>query len=208
MDEVRQQSFAEVGVRHLGMKLQTVERQRVMPNRRMGAGVGRGESAEVRFDVLNLVAVAHPDSRVVRHVLDEGVVSFTVAERMPEFPRGAGDHLAFKRTTEFPHPVADAEDRDTEFENSRIGMRCTLGVHARRAAGEDQSLGAQFLNAFDRQVVADQLAEDLLISNPSGDELGGLRTEIEDQNAFFRVTGNFDDWGLLFQLWFWFESRR
>lgn len=158
-----------------------------MPNGRVGTGIGRGQSAEVSVDMLHLVAMAHPDGRVVWHIFDESVLTFTMAECVPELSRVAWDHLTVKRPAEFLHPVTNAEDRNAEFEDSGIGMWRSIGVHAGRTAGKDKTLGTQLLNSFGRQIVANQLAEDLLIANPAGDELSRLTPEIEDEDSFLGV---------------------
>ena len=127
----------------------------------------------------------------MRHVVHEGVFTFTMAERVPELTGIAGNHWAVKGTTDLPHPIADAEDGNAQLEDSRIGMRRAVGVHAGRTARQNQTLRLQFQNALSREIVPHHLAKDLLVANPAGDELGGLPSEIEDENPFLRLAGVF-----------------
>ena len=45
-------------------------------------------------------------------------------------------------------------------------------------------LRVQLLDALGREVVADDLAEDVLLAHAPGDELAVLRAEVEDQDEF------------------------
>ena len=62
-------------------------------------------------------------------------------------------------------------------------LRRAVGVHARRAAGEDDALGRQLANARGRDVVPHDFAVDMLLAHPAGDELGVLRAEVENEHA-------------------------
>ena len=58
--EVAQDLRAQRRVRHLGMELQAVDRQRAVLDGREGAGLGGGQRQKIVGDRRNLVAVAHP----------------------------------------------------------------------------------------------------------------------------------------------------
>ena len=66
----------------------------------------------------------------------------------------------------------------------RIAVRGAGVVDAGRAAGEDEAARLQLGDARGRQVVAHDLAEDVLLAHPPGDQLAVLRAEVEDQDAF------------------------
>ena len=66
-----------------------------------------------------------------------------------------------------------------------VAVRSAGVVDAGRPAGEDQAARLQFGDAGGRQVVAHDLAEDVLLAHPPGDELAVLRAEVEDENEFF-----------------------
>jgi hypothetical protein len=45
------------------------------------------------------------------------------------------------------------------------------------------SLGIEFTDPVCRQIVPNKLTENVLLAHPAGDELGGLRAEVEHQHA-------------------------
>jgi len=88
--------------------------------------------------------------------------------------------LAAKLMTGQLHSVTDAEDWYAEIKQFRIAQGCAGGVDAGRAAGEDEAVRLQHGHARGRQVVAHDLAEDVLFADAAGDELAVLRAEVED----------------------------
>jgi hypothetical protein len=64
-------------------------------------------------------------------------------------------------------------------------MRGILAVHAGRPAGEYQPFGVEIANPLGGQIVPNQLAEHVLLANPPGNQLGGLRAEVHHQNPLF-----------------------
>src|SRR5689334_10769938 len=79
--------------------------------------------------------------------------------------------------------VTDAKDRNAELENRGIGQRRVLRVHAARAAAEDQSLGLERAELGRLGVVAQDLGEDVALADTSRNDLGVLRTEIENDDS-------------------------
>ena len=61
-------------------------------------------------------------------------------------------------------------------------LRRAVGVHAGRAAGEDEPLRRELADALGRDVVPHDLAVDVLLAHPAGDELGVLRAEVEHEH--------------------------
>src|SRR5205823_3173422 len=57
-------------------------------------------------------------------------------------------------------------------------------IDARRTAGENDAARLHFTHALRRDVIAHDLAEDVVLAHPSSDELAVLRAEVEDQDAF------------------------
>ena len=71
-----------------------------------------------------------------------------------------------------------------EAENFGIALRRPRLVHAGRPAGEDDPLRGQLADPLGRDVVADDLAIDVLLPHPPGDQLRILRAEVEHQHFF------------------------
>ena len=66
------------------------------------------------------------------------------------------------------------------MKNGRIDGGSVFFVDAGRAAREDDADGLHFLDALGGQIVADNLAEDVLLAHAAGDQLTVLRAKIED----------------------------
>ena len=69
------------------------------------------------------------------------------------------------------------------IEQRRVDLRGALGVHRRRAAGEDDRLRALGEHLRDRHRRRHDLAEDPALADPPRDELGVLRAEVHDQDG-------------------------
>src|SRR5439155_19121820 len=96
-----------------------------------------------------------------------------------EFTTGARFDFAAQDLTSQLHTVANSQCRDAEIKDGWIALGSTRLIHAGRAAGEDQTARAQLGDARGRQVVADDLAEDVLLAHPPGNQLAVLGAEIE-----------------------------
>src|SRR5216683_5738483 len=101
-----------------------------------------------------------------------------------EFAAGARFDFTAQDLTGQLHAVANPQRRDAEVEDGWIALGSARLINAGRAAGKDQPARAELGNARGREVVADDLAEDVLLPNPAGNQLAVLRTEVEDQDAF------------------------
>jgi len=72
------------------------------------------------------------------------------------------------------HAIADAEDRNAEAEQSRIAAGGIILINAGRPAGEDDPTGGNLSDPLGSDVVPDDLAVDMLLADPTGDELSVL----------------------------------
>ena len=108
--------------------------------------------------------------------------SMTSSRRTVFAPVGAR-RLAAESHVDETHAVADAEKRHRQLQ---IARRETFGrvvlVNARRSAGKDDSFGLERVNFFQRDVERMDLAVNLGLADAAGDQLGVLRTEIENEN--------------------------
>ena len=77
--------------------------------------------------------------------------------------------------------VADTEHRHAQVEQRRVELRRALGVHAGRTAGQHHRLRIAGLDLVDRRGVRNHLGEHPRLAHPASDQLGVLRTEIDDQ---------------------------
>ena len=129
--------------------------------------------------------MAHPDDRLLRNASEEAIrlLHVTLGPAILPVARRR-QHLGAEQVTGKLHAVADAQDGDAKIKESGVAMRGARRVNAGGSAGEDQALGMQFSDAGRRQVVAHDLAEDVLLAHPPGDQLGVLRAEVEDEDTF------------------------
>jgi hypothetical protein len=82
------------------------------------------------------------------------------------------------------HPVTDPQDRELEAEKLWIADGCPRIVDTEGSPGEYQTLGREGQNGLRRGMVGQDLAIHLGFPHRAGDELGILRSEIEDQYLF------------------------
>src|SRR5690606_11429105 len=114
-----------------------VERPRAVLGGGVGAGGGAGDGDEVGGQVVDLVAVAHPDGRFARQALDERVILHDRQLGPAIFAGGGGFDLAAEDLGPDLHAVADAQDRHVQLENAGIAPGGVGLVDAAGAPGED-----------------------------------------------------------------------
>ena len=122
------------------------------------------------------------NSGVVRGDADAGRAVLAVVERDDVATELVGHQLG---------AVADAEDRDPARPDRRVRPRGARVVDRVRAARQDDRPGAAPLELGVRRVVRQQLRVDVELADPTGDQLGELAAEIEDDDglAVHRVAG-------------------
>ena len=183
--EVPQQPAAVGRMAHLGMELQAEDRQAAMPDRGDRAGRRLGQRHKQPGRVLDLIAMTHPHDGFFRaRSANSPALCSDLALGPAKLPAAARRHLAAEQMAHQLHAVTDAEDGNAELKDGRVDGRGVFFVDAGRAAGEDDAGGLQFAHALGRDVVPDDLAEDVLLAHPAGDQLTVLRAEIEDENTF------------------------
>ena len=76
--------------------------------------------------------------------------------------------------------VADAQDRNSEVENFRINLRRSLVVNTGWPAGENNSVWLCLRDLSCRGIKRKDFGIDLQLTNAPSDDLGVLRSEIEN----------------------------
>ncbi len=104
---------------------------------------------------------------------------------MAIFAFTGGHDLTTKMSTHQLHAVADPQHRDAQFKKLLSNLWRTLFIDRFRTTGKDNPAGFKGLNLLKPHIKRMQLTVDMSLSHPPGDQLGVLRTEIEDQNLFF-----------------------
>src|SRR5450759_5197558 len=80
------------------------------------------------------------------------------------------------------HSIANSKHWIAKRKNLRVEVRRALVVNARRSARKYDAPWLQRGDFISRDVEANDLGIDLAFANPPRDDLGVLRTEIEDEN--------------------------
>ena len=184
VEEVLKDLLAARRVRHLRMKLHAVKRPARMPRRREWARRRRRQRNKI------LPAVHAPDRR------GSSKPSYPAASPAPA-DRPTPHAISPAQTPapwpasparrEFPPPTASRSKspgsaRPDRKYPDRIWAH---SLHKRcRPAGENDPLGIHFRQFRRRNIRANQFAIDPFFAHPPRDQLGILRTEIEDGNDF------------------------
>jgi hypothetical protein len=179
-EEVPEHPAALGGVGHLGVELDTVQRQLRVPDRRDRACARLGDAAESLTDLHDPVAVGHPDGGVpsdareqrVRGLeADPGAAVLVLVALVDPAAEGAGHEL---------HAVADAQDGDAQPEDPGVDVRGVRLVARRRPAAEDHPAHAPLAELSGGDRVRHDLGVRVMLANAARDELRVLRAKIED----------------------------
>ena len=84
------------------------------------------------------------------------------------------------------HAVADPEDGNARFKNglARLVVAFLIGAHV--GARENDAFRGEFTNEISRDVVRMNFAVDVGFAHASGDQLGHLAAEVQNQDAVVR----------------------
>lgn len=184
VQEVLKDLLAVRGVHDLGVVLDAVELLLVVLEGGDRDDVRGGRDGEALRGRRAGVAVGHPDGLLVRGALEEGGAGFRDVQRRTAVLTGAGvfDGAAEGGGHQL-EAVAHAEDRDAGLEQLAVQARGALRVHRRGAAGEDDRRRVLGEHLRDRHGARHDLAVDPGLADTTGDELGVLRTEVDDQDG-------------------------
>jgi hypothetical protein len=126
--------------------------------------------------------VAHPDDLLGREIVEERPRAVQLDVRLPVLRHVVRIDGAPELTGHELHPVADAERRDAEAEDRRVGERRAIGVDRGRPAGEDQRRGIARAKLVGAEPVGDELGVDARFAHPSSDQLAVLAAEVQDED--------------------------
>ena len=135
-----------------------------------------------KFD--GFVAVAHPHGKRGRQTGKQRCRRvFNGHFRVAVLAPGRRQHLAAQMVDDEVQAVTDAQHRHAKRENFGVGRRRIGVIHRRRPARENQAQRVESLNFAERRRAGQHDGENVLFANAPGNELGVLRTEIEDNNC-------------------------
>src|SRR5210317_1317358 len=146
-----------------------------------------GNFLEATGDDLNMITVAHPDRAVT---IDKKAVKkragriFRQKVGMTILALACRHDPATEMVTHQLHAIADTQHGDPHFEEFFLYRRCAPVINGLRPPGKDDPRGIECLDLSQAHIKRMQLAVDMRFTHPSGNQLGVLRSEVEDQNLF------------------------
>src|SRR5688572_1946824 len=99
---------------------------------------------------------------------------------MSVFALGGGIYLPAEGVGECLHSVADAQNRQTCFEDEILNIRRTLFIDRPGSAGKDESLRLDRKNLLDGRIPCEKLTVDLRFTHSPRNDLRILRTKVKD----------------------------
>ena len=162
---------------HFGMELHAEIFSREIAHRREGTVPRFRQRDESLGHARDAIPMRHPNFRQhVQHRAGDQRLNFCGSI----FAVRGRVHLSAERVGERLHPIANAEDGKSRFQDEILNVWRASLVDGFRSAGEDESLRLDGKDFFLRRVPREQLAIDLRLAHAARDQLGVLGTEIED----------------------------
>ena len=122
--------------------------------------------------------------------VEQGALVLDLDEGAAELGMIAVDYLAAELLGHQLLAVADAEHRHPRLEQFSGRARTVGGGDRSGAAGEDDPLGLDPLEALEGAAEGDDLAVDAGLAHPARDELGHLASEIDDEDGIAGLDGH------------------
>ena len=133
--------------------------------------------------------MAHPDFSRVRNSVEKRI-ALGDFDMSPAVLPGLGIRdLGTEGIADQLHPITNPQNRNPEFKNTRVTAGGAVFVDAARSPGKNQSAWLVPGNLLGSNIVPHDLAIDMLLAHPSGDQLGKLRTKIEHQDPLLSGAG-------------------
>ncbi len=184
-------AFALKGVGDFRVKLDAVEFFGFIGHAGDRTARGGGHDVEVRRQFDDFVAVAHPDVQqgvaVVVEVVFDVVQQLSLAVNLDlgvaKFLDFGALYGAAQLFGHGLHAVADAEYGHAELEDGLRCSRAAFGVDGFGATSEDDAVGVVVPDFLVAHVEGADFGEDADFADSSGDELGVLGAEVEDEDS-------------------------
>ena len=179
-EEVAEDVDAALGVGDLGVELDAVEAAlRILDDRALGV-LGGGDGLEAAREAGDLVAVRIPDAQRRLQSLQELGALAEGKRAVTVLAMGAAGDVAAEHLAHELDAVADAEHGQTHLEDAGVRVGRALGLHAIRTAGEDDADDAVGPEGLRRDAEGIDAGVDVAFADAARDDLGQLRTEIEN----------------------------
>ena len=137
-----------------------------------------------------MIAVTHPDrsGRPGDEPLEQ-LAPLNSDVRPAVFPAVGGDDTAAAQLREHLHSVAESENRYPDAKQLGLSRRDSVAIDGCWSAGQDDSFRLPALDPSDIAGGRMDLAVYVLFPDAPGNQLGELRTKIDDENAIRMIHG-------------------
>ena len=189
IEEVAQHGPTILGMIDLRVELHAIKPARFVADADRWAGIRVRHEPERLRHLGHVVAVAHPRDALLRQTAEETAVGIEPGLRLAVLACGVlsgSGHFPAEILRHELAAVADAEDWDSEPEDLRIYLRRAFGVHALRAAGEDDTDGVKGTDLVDGHGVRLDFAIHIALAHTARNELIILSSKIEDDDRLIR----------------------
>lgn len=184
--KVAQDVFASLGVGHFGMELESVKPAAPILKGGNWSVLGPGGELESRRRALDGVPVTCPDPERRTDSEEEKARPVEMDRRRAVLPMARRPDSASKRLRHELHPVTDAKHRNSQLKDRWLATGRSRLVDAVWTAGEDEGAGRPAANQLRRRRARENLAIDRHLAQPTGNEPGVLRPEIEYEDGLVR----------------------
>ncbi len=181
-------------VHHLGVELHRVEFALLVADDRDRRIRRLADGAKALRQLGHAVAMRHPDRiflALLPHAFEQRAVFGDLDFGAAELAMVAALDLAAELLRHGLLAVTNAEHRHAGLEDRVRRSGSVLVEHRGGPAGQDHALRPHLEEGLFRLLERHDLAIDLLLAHPPGDELGDLRAEIDDQNFVVQRGGPF-----------------
>ena len=175
---------------HLRVELNAVEAPAFVGNGGIGAGVGVGDQRKTIRHPRHIVAVAHPGNGLFRNTLEQLAAGIVIGDGLAVLPGGVllgSRDLTAQRVRHQLAAVANAQDGNAQPEHRRVNVGRFLQIHAVGAAGENDAHGRKGANLVQSRGIGLDLAVDVLLPYPPGDQLIVLSAKVQNQDFFLHT---------------------
>src|SRR5205807_162946 len=128
-------------------------------------------------------AMAHPTDQVVVQAGEQPAPLPDPELGLPKLALRARHHLSPQLAGHELHPITDTQNRDALLIERWVDPRRARGVDALRSAREDQAARTAGQDLLQWRGVWQQLAVDMALADPAGDQLAVLGAKIKDEDG-------------------------
>ena len=182
--EVLQQLKAIGRMRHLRVKLEPVQRARLVGDRRARRIPAARHRREAGRQPLHPVAVAHPHRLLARLPGKQAVLPRHLDLRRAVFAHDARRDMTPQRMGQQLQPVADAQHRRPALQHNRRQVRRARLIDAGRPARKDDALQVDLRQPLGGAIPGDHLGVDIGLPHPAADQLAVLAAVVQHSDRF------------------------